>query len=87
MVLADQVLVAEVGQAAPRYPELILLDLQMPMLNGLDSSRTYQPPPSAQQSTRTQHSPALSKAQDLAQPPIAGMVAEPLNVEENDHCF
>src|SRR6478609_4344195 len=95
MGVAEQVLVAENGQQAlqllaehcadtsrPDCPRLILLDMNMPVLNGLGFLEAYAQLPLAQQSaivivmlTTSLHPRDLARVQQL---PIAGFLNKPL---------
>jgi len=90
--VAEQVLVAENGQEALRLlapdqptcaPALILLDMNMPVMNGLAFLEAYAQLPLAQQQaivvillTTSIHERDLARAQ---QSPIAGFLDKPLN--------
>jgi CheY-like chemotaxis protein len=95
MAVAEQVLVAENGEQALRTlvqtctgaeqeacPQLILLDMNMPVLNGLAFLEAYVHLPLAQQQaivivmlTTSLHPVDLARAQEL---PIAGFLNKPL---------
>lgn len=99
MGVAEQVLVAENGEQALRTldqacapaenaacPQLILLDMNMPVLNGLAFLETFvQMPPARQQAivivmlTTSLHAHDLARAQEL---PIAGFLNKPLTKEK-----
>ena len=99
LAVADQVLVARDGQealdvlhthcaapAAPSCPVLILLDLNMPRMNGLEFLRTYaQRPPTDNPAvvivmlTTSLHPQDLAQLQGL---PIAGYFTKPLSNEK-----
>jgi CheY-like chemotaxis protein len=95
MGITEQVLVAENGEqalrlldqmcrapAAPTCPRLILLDMNMPVLNGLGFLEAYVQMPLAQQQaivivmlTTSLHPVDVARAQQL---PIAGFLTKPL---------
>ena len=95
--VAEQVLIAENGeealrllaqqcQAPPTCPDLILLDMNMPVLNGLAFLEAYTQLPSAVQHasvivilTTSLHPADLARAQQL---PIAGFLNKPLTEEK-----
>jgi CheY-like chemotaxis protein len=97
--VAQQVLVAENGEQALRQldqtcyavekalcPQLILLDMNMPVLNGLAFLEAYQQLPVAQRQaivivmlTTTLHPVDLARAQEL---PIADFLTKPLTQEK-----
>ncbi|AMJ67403.1 response regulator [Hymenobacter sp. PAMC 26628] len=99
MGVAQQVLVAENGEQALRTldqtctgqpaiscPVLILLDMNMPVLNGLAFLETYVQMPLAQQQaivivmlTTSLHPADMARAQEL---PIAGFLNKPLTQEK-----
>jgi CheY-like chemotaxis protein len=98
MGIAEQVLVAENGEMALRTldqtctalptaacPRLILLDMNMPVLNGLGFLEAYVQMPVAQESivivmlTTSLHPVDLARAQQL---PIAGFLNKPLTREK-----
>ncbi len=99
LAVADQVLVARDGQealnvlhthcaapAAPACPVLILLDLNMPRLNGLEFLRAYAQRPAANKPavvivmlTTSLHPQDLAQLQGL---PIAGYFTKPLSNEK-----
>ena len=99
MGVAERVLVAENGEQAlrtldqtcaaptsPTCPRLILLDMNMPVLNGLAFLEAYVQMPQAQQSsivivmlTTSLHPVDLARAQQL---PIAGFLNKPLTKEK-----
>jgi CheY-like chemotaxis protein len=99
--VAEQILVAENGEEALRTldrtcrgadtaacPQLILLDMNMPVLNGLAFLEGYaQLPPSYQQGivvvmlTTSLHPRDLARAQEL---PIADFLTKPLTKEKLD---
>lgn len=95
---AENIMVAENGQEAltmlqqasaapqPSYPTLILLDVQMPVMGGLDFLRAYQQLPAARQQAST--IVVLTTTTDnqdlvhLAKLPAAGLVNKPLTPEK-----
>jgi len=95
---AERILVAENGQEAltmlhrdstlpqPRYPNLILLDVQMPVMGGIDFLRAYQQlPPTQQQASTIVMLTTSTDSQDLAHLealPAAGLVSKPLTPEK-----
>lgn len=98
MEVAEQVFVAENGEQAlhtlvrtcqdtdPTCPRLILLDMNMPVLNGLAFLEAYVQMPLAQQSaivivmlTTSLHPLDLARTQEL---PIAGFLNKPLTKEK-----
>jgi CheY-like chemotaxis protein len=99
MGVAEQVLVAENGEQAlrtlvqtcsatvnPLCPHLILLDMNMPVLNGLAFLEAYMQMPLAQQQsivivmlTTSLHPVDLARVQQL---PIAGFLNKPLTQEK-----
>ena len=96
--IADQVVVAENGQealallqpasdgAAPNFPALILLDIQMPIMNGIEFLQAYELLPPAQRRNTTVvvlstsvDARDLSRLDDL---PAAGRLNKPLTPEK-----
>lgn len=98
--VTDHIMVAENGQEAlavlhqagtapqPAYPALILLDIQMPVMNGIEFLQAYQQLPPAQQHATTVVVLTTSmNARDLARLdalPTAGRVNKPLTQEKLD---
>ena len=98
--VAEHVLVAENGQAAlavlyqgtiglqPGFPSLILLDIQMPIMNGIEFLQAYQQLSLAQQRATTVVVLTTSMdARDLARLdalPAAGLLNKPLTPEKLD---
>lgn len=94
--VANHILVAANGQEAlavlhqastPR-PSLILLDIQMPIMNGIEFLTAYQQlPPAQQQATTIVVLTTSMDARDLAHLntlPAAGLVSKPLTQEKLD---
>jgi CheY-like chemotaxis protein len=91
--ITEQVLVAENGQEALQLlapgqpaPALILLDMNMPVMNGLAFLESYTHLPLAQQQatvifllTTSLHERDMTRVQQL---PIAGLLAKPLTKEK-----
>ena len=96
--VAQQVLVAENGQQAldllaaagtvptPPFPALILLDVQMPVMNGIEFLHAYQQLPAHQrQATTVVVLTTSSDARDLAQLqalPVTTHLNKPLTLEK-----
>lgn len=94
MQVADHLLVAESGEealhllrqpAAPQ-PSLILLDINMPGLNGMDFLKQYQPQRCAQQPgpvvVMLTTSVDISDLQQLSQLNIDGFISKPLTEDK-----
>jgi len=100
MNVADQVLVALNGAEAlellaehgtlfsPANPALVLLDLNMPVMGGIEFLEAYQALPQLQQQavvivvlTTSMHSRDLNRVEEL---PIAGLASKPLTREKLD---
>lgn len=98
MNVADRILVAANGEEAldvlarhgawfsPAHPALVLLDLNMPVMNGMEFLEAYHGLPPFQQAstvivvlTTSTHPRDLDRAGEL---PIAGLVTKPLTREK-----
>ena len=94
LAVTDHVHVAHNGQEAlallaqppPFEPTLLLLDVSMPVMDGMEFLEAYQQLPQAQQQaivivmlTTSMDSRDLARIQEL---PIAGLVSKPLNREK-----
>ena len=95
--VAEQVVVAENGQEAllllqpagseaPEFPAIILLDIQMPIMNGIEFLQAYQQLPAAQRRNTTVVVLSTSvDARDLSRLdglPAAGRLNKPLTLEK-----
>lgn len=97
LAIADRILIAENGQEAltvlqqanaTSSPALILLDLQMPIMNGLEFLEAYQQlPPAQQRATAVVVLTTSMDSRDLVRLdalPIAGRINKPLTPEKLD---
>ncbi|MBH8557460.1 response regulator [Hymenobacter negativus] len=100
LAVTDQILVAENGQEAlaviqeastaarPAYPALILLDIQMPIMNGIEFLQAYQElPPDQRRATTVVVLTTSMDPRDLTRLetlPAAGRITKPLTLEKLD---